>query len=431
MPQFQFKARDAQGALVEGVVESPDRPAALRQIELRRCVPFRVVPVAEASSPGIDPDARPAPSPVAETAPATDRPAGRTPAVDRLNHTQRLLFTEQLAYLLSAGMTLDEALSILGKRLTQGNLRGIIEHLHSALVDGRSFSQALLDFPRSFPPLYVNLVQAGEASGALPDILKRLVAHLMAVKTLRDSVQQALLYPAILSVFGVLLVVLFITVLVPQLTSFFAKTGGSLPLPTRLLIKLNDVFVGYWWLGALTLLGVFAAYKMFTRTAEGREAWDRFRLKIPGYGRVIQYRFYAQFARTLGTLLHNGVTLLRAVDLLASISENAYLRKRLLAGRAELVEGASLSKAMSRQSVFPALMLDMMAVGEQTGRFADTMQMIADVYERELDRQVQIATAIIPPLIIVIIALLVGAVVFAIMSAVFSITTGLRGRTGG
>ena len=153
-------------------------------------------------------------------------------------------------------------------------------------------------------------------------------------------------------------------------------------------------------------------------------------MKIPGYGRVIKYRFYAQFARTLGTLLHNGVTLLKAVDLLASISENAHLRKQLIAGRAELVEGASLSKAMSRQMVFPALMLDMMSVGEQTGRFADTMQMIADVYERELDKQVKIATALIPLVIIVVIAMLVGAVVFAIMSAVFSITSGLRGRVG-
>jgi general secretion pathway protein F len=431
MPQFQFKARDAQGVLVEGVVESPDRPSALRQIEQRRCVPFRVVPIAGLS-------AGPVSAAVLKSVPAegaapavVDRSAATpSPAVDRLTHSQRLLFTEQLAYLLSAGMTLDEALSVLGKRLNQGNLRGIIEHLHGALVDGRSFSQALADFPRSFPPLYVNLVQAGEASGALPDILKRLVSHLMAVKSLRDSVRQALLYPAVLSVAGAVLMILFITVLVPQLTGFLAKTGGTLPLPTRILIKVNDLVVGYWWLAAMIGIGGFASYKIFTRSPQGREAWDAFRLKIPGYGRVIQYRFYAQFARTLGTLLHNGVTLLKAVDLLASISENAHLRKQILVGRAELVEGASLSKAMSRQGVFPALMLDMMSVGEQTGRFADTMQMIADVYERELDAQVKIATALIPMVIIIVIALLVGAIVFAIMSAVFSATSGLRGRAG-
>ncbi len=426
MPQFQFKARDAQGVLVEGVVESPDRPSALRQIEQRRCVPFRVVPINETIAAGGTANVS---APMAGASVEQDRSSGvPAPAADRMSHTQRLLFTEQLAYLLSAGMTLDEALSVLGKRLNEGNLRGIIEHLHGALVDGRSFSQALGDFPRSFSPLYVNLVQAGEASGALPDILKRLVSHLMAVKSLRDSVQQALLYPAILSLAGAALIILFITVLVPKLTDFLSKTGGTLPLPTRMLIKLNDLFVGYWWLAVLLGFGAFAFHKAFTRTPHGREAWDAFRLKIPGYGRVIKYRFYAQFARTLGTLLHNGVTLLKAVDLLASISENAHLRKQLIAGRAELVEGASLSKAMSRQAVFPALMLDMMSVGEQTGRFADTMQMIADVYERELDKQVRIATALIPLVIIVMIAALVGAVVFAIMSAVFSVTASLRGR---
>jgi type II secretory pathway component PulF len=392
-------------------------------------VPFRVVPVIDSPTPGGTATAVAAPAPRASA--EVDRvPAASVPAVDRLSHTQRLIFTEQLAYLLSAGMTLDEALAVLAKRMNQGNLRAIIEQLHGALVDGRSFSQALQEFPRSFPPLYVNLVQAGEASGALPDILKRLVAHLMAVKAMRDSVQQALLYPSILTVAGIGLITVFITVLVPQLTSFFSKTGGSLPLPTRILIKVNDMFVSYWWVAVLVAIGLFILYKVFTRTPQGRESWDAFRLKVPGYGRVVRYRFYAQFARTLGTLLNNGVTLLKAVDLLANISDNAHLRKLLIAGRAELVEGASLSKAMSRQSLFPALMLDMMAVGEQTGRFADTMQMIADVYERELDKQVRIATALIPPIIIVIIAILVGAVVFAIMSAVFNLTNSLRVQHG-
>ena len=427
MPQFQFKARDAQGACggrgrIAGSAFSPpaNRTTALRAFPGRahqrgrpggrRRRDFRARLKRYGGGGTIDRRGAPRGG---LTLPHPTPPlyrAARLPAFGRHDARRGAL---------GAGQATDP-----------GNLRGIIERLHGALVDGRSFSQALQDFPRSFPPLYVNLVQAGEASGALPDILKRLVSHLMAVKSLRDSVQQALLYPAILSLAGAALIILFITVLVPQLTGFLAKTGGSLPLPTRMLIKLNDLVVGYWWLAAMIGFGAFAFYKVFTRTPQGRESWDAFRLKIPGYGRVIKYRFYAQFARTLGTLLHNGVTLLKAVDLLASISENAHLRKQLIAGRAELVEGASLSKAMSRQSVFPALMLDMMAVGEQTGRFADTMQMIADVYERELDKQVKIATALIPLVIIVVIAMLVGAVVFAIMSAVFSITSGLRGRAG-
>ncbi len=437
MPLFAYRARDLQGNLVEGSVEESDRNAAMRELERKRFVPISIrenaaaakIPAAGAAAPiAMAPKASPKAAATADKATAA---ASGPNASLRLSHSLRLIFTEQLANLLSAGMTLDEALAILQRRLKQPTLQQATARMHQLLVDGRSFSQALAEFPKSFPPLYVNLVQAGEASGALPEILRRLVKHLQEVKALRDRVQQALLYPGLLSIFGVLLVILFITVLVPQLTGFFSKTGGTLPLPTRMLIGVNDVIVRYWWVGVGTILGGYALFRTLTKSPAGQEAWDRFRLRIPGYGRVVKYRFYAQFARTLSTLMHNGVTLLRSVDLVANIAENAHLSRLIRRGRNELVEGASLSKAMGQQDLFPELLVDMMAVGEQTGRFAETMTMIADIYERELDKQVKFATELIPPLIIVVIALLVGAVVFAIMSAVFSIASGLKGRAGG
>src|SRR5262249_9156745 len=149
------------------------------------------------------------------------------------------VFTEQLGHLLQAGMTLDEGLAILEKRLKQPKVQQMTHALHQALVDGRSFSQALREFPRIFPAIYVNLVAAGEASGALPDILSRLVEHLNQAKNLRDRVQQALIYPAFLALAGAVLITVFITYMVPQLTGFMSETGGSLPLPTRILVSTN------------------------------------------------------------------------------------------------------------------------------------------------------------------------------------------------
>lgn len=449
MPVFSYRARDGAGKLVEGTLDAPDRTAVVRQLERQKCVPFSIKAAngAEPASPAAAPTAPVPAKPVAEKEkkdkpPAEkekraseDKPAAAPlsaaaeKAADaslRLSHTHRLLLTEQLAYLLSAGMTLDEALSVMHRRLKVPALQQISSRLHQLLVDGRSFSQALAEFPKCFPPLYVNLVQAGEASGALPEILGRLVKHLNDVKTLRDRVQQALLYPSILSVFGILLIILFITVLVPQLTTFLGKTGGKLPLPTQILLGTND-FIMKWWPAAVAgLVGSFAIFKVFTRSKEGREAWDRFRLRIPGYGAVVSYRFFAQFARTMATLLKNGVTLLRGVELLANVADNAWLRRAILLARGDLFDGASLSKAVARQNIFPELMVDMMSVGEQTGRFAETMTMIADIYERELNKKVEVATALIPVVIVVVIACIIGAVVFAIMSAVFSITSGLK-----
>jgi len=239
MPQFSYRARNAQGELVEGVLDCADRAVAIQQIELQRCIPVRIELLgAEPKGPKV---VRP-PAGGALEAPTKNL---------KIPHGQLLIFTEQLAHLLKAGMTLDEALSILEKRLKQPRVQQMTHSLHQSLVDGRSFSQALSEMPRIFQPLYVNLVAAGEASGALPQILLRLVKHLMQAKDLRDRVQQALIYPAFLALAGAVLVTIFITFMVPQLSGFMAQTGGALPLPTRILLQIHHAITSYWWVGVL------------------------------------------------------------------------------------------------------------------------------------------------------------------------------------
>src|SRR5438309_1450250 len=412
MPQFAYRARNAQGGLVEGVLDCADRAIAIRQIELQQCIPIRIDVVGAEPKIGSRDVAAPAPA----------RQSLKIP------HGQLLVFTEQLAHLLQAGMTLDEGLSILEKRLKQPRVQQMTHALHQALIDGRSFSQALSEFPRIFPPLYTNMVAAGEASGALPQILVRLVKHLMQAKDLRDRVQQALIYPAFLALAGAILITVFITFMVPQLTGFMSETGGTLPLPTRILVHLHHAITGYWWIGALLTVGVIIGFRAFVRNDEGRIAWDRFRLMIPGYGRITRHRYYAQFSRTLGTLMENGIPLLRALDLVTEIAGNRFLELKLREVRRAVIDGATLSAALQEQKLFPDLFTDMMSVGEQTGHFAETMQAIADVYERELDRSVGIISQLIPPVIIVMIAVLVGLVVFSILSAVFEMTHSLQIR---
>jgi type II secretory pathway component PulF len=403
---------------VDGVVTANDRGAAIAQIEQQRYFPIRVDLVPEGKMPAGKAGASGAPVARGAVAP-----------LQTLSHSHQFLFTEQLAHLLTAGMTLDEALGILIKRLKQPKLHQLSQGLHQALVDGRSLSQALRDYPRIFSPLYINMVAAGEASGTLSDILKRLVKYLSDEKTLRDRVQQALIYPAVLVVVGIGLIIVFMTVMVPQMMPLFKQTNAPLPTPTRILLAANSLITHWWWLALLAGAGGFALFKVLTRTREGLRAWDAFRLQIPGYGHITRYRFYAQFARTLGTLIQNGVTLLRSLELLEEISGNEHIRQKMVAARETVTDGSALSNALRAHGIFPELFLDMMAVGEQTGRFGETMQMIADIYERELDKQVTIASALIPPVIMVAIAMIVGCVVFGILSAVFNLTAGLRGQT--
>jgi type II secretory pathway component PulF len=413
MPQFSYRARNAEGGLVEGVLNVADRSVAIRQIEMQNCVPIRIEVLA--GGPQLV-DGKPAPA----AAPPTQNL--------KVPHSQLLIFTEQLGHLLQAGMTLDESLGVLEKRLKHPRVQQMTSALHQSLIDGRSFSQALRDFPRVFPPLYLNMVGAGEASGALPDILSRVVQHLMQEKNLRDRVQQALIYPAFLAFAGSALIIIFITFMVPQLTNFMSQTGGSLPLPTRILLGANYVITRYWWLFILVALAAMAGFRAFVRSDEGRLSWDRFRLAIPGYGRIRRHQYYAQFSRTLGTLMENGIPLLKALDLVSEIAANKYVEAKLRDVRRAVIDGANLSSALAKEGLFPELFTDMMAVGEQTGHFAKTMQTIADVYERELDRTVNIISALIPPVIIVLIAVVVGFVVYSILSAVFEMTHSLQFR---
>src|SRR5437868_7465170 len=324
MPQFTYRARNAQGGLVEGVLDCADRAIAIRQIESQHCIPIRLDMI-EAAKPAEAKASKP--HALQRKLRLLSSPEAATPSQNlKIPHGQLLVFTEKLAHLLQAGMTLDEGLSILEKRLKQPRVQQMTHALHQALVDGRSFSQALSELPRIFPPLYVNLVAAGEASGALPQILLRLVKHLMQAKELRDRVQQALIYPAFLAFAGAALITIFITFMVPQLTGFMAQTGGALPLPTRILLQIHHAITGYWWVGVLVGISAVVGFRALVRTDEGRIGWDRFRLMIPGYGRVIRHRYYAQFSRTLGTLMENGIPLLRALDLVTEIAGNQFLR---------------------------------------------------------------------------------------------------------
>ncbi|MEO6739428.1 MAG: type II secretion system F family protein [Chthoniobacteraceae bacterium] len=454
MPEFRYSARNAQGQLVDGTVTASDRSAAIAMVEQKRYVPIRVQPAeaggAQASLAAPLPQQKSsaegakdtssskaalaktgdaaAKSPASRAGSATASAAAPAGRGMKLSYAQQYLFSEQLAHLLNAGMTLDESLGVLVKRLKHPKLQAISKSLHQSLVDGRSLSQAMRDFPRIFSPLYVNMVSSGEASGSLPIILRRLTIHIGEVKALRDSVQQALLYPAVLVVIGVALIMIFMNTMVPQLISFFKDAGTTLPGPTLVIINLNNTITRYWWLILALMAGAFVLFRAFVASPSGRVTWGRFKWTVPVLSRIPRYRLYAQFARTLATLTQNGVTLLRALELLEDIAGNEFIRLRMEQVRASVVDGATLSNALAQQNIFPEMFVDMMGVGEQTGKFPDTMNLIADVYERELDKQVKIVSTLIPPIVMVLIAAVIGTVIYGILIAVFKLTGGLHRR---
>jgi len=445
MPEFRYRARNPKGELVDGTVTANDKAGAISQVERKNLVPIKVQ-IAEVG--GVTVTA--APQKTLENGEAS-RPGKLMQAFKKvtgqklsenkeavgsaadiinvqslsMSHAQQHLFSEQLAHLLSAGMTLDESLGVLVKRLKHPKLQALSKSLHRSLLDGRSLSQAMRDFPRIFSPLYVNMVSAGEVSGSLSMILRRLTAYLADIRKLKGRVQQALMYPGFLALVGIGLVLVFMNTMVPQLMSFFKDTGASLPAATQFLITTNNMIASYWWAFVVGGVMAFMLFKVFVRSDAGRIAWDRFKWNIPVFSRISRYRFYAQFAQTLGTLTENGVILMRALELLENIAENEYIRQRLIEVRNRVMDGATLSGALTGQGIVPEMFVDMMGVGEQTGKFSDTMAMIADVYERELEKQVQVVSTLIPPMVMVVIAAVIGTVIYGILVAVFNLTSGL------
>ena len=411
MPEFSYRARNSQGALVEGVLNCPDRAVAIRQIEQLQYIPIRIEAV------GGTPQVVTGGAPVVTSAATQNL---------KIPHTQLLIFTEQLAHLLQAGMTLDEGLNVLQKRLKHPRVQQMTQALHQALVDGRSFSQALRDFPKIFPAIYVNLIAAGEASGALPEILRRLVEHLMQAKNLRDSVQQALIYPAFLAMAGAVLMTIFITYMVPQLTNFMSQNGGTLPLPTRMLVSFNHLLTSYWWVGVLLVVGASVGLRAFVRAEEGRVTWDRIRLSFPGYGRIIKHRYYAQFSRTLGTLVTSGVPILQALNITRETAGNTVIARAISQVHDSVKEGESIVQPLEANGAFPPMVISMIGVGEETGQLPEMLLKIAEVYDDEVDNSVAALTSLLEPIMIVLLALIVGTIVIALFMPLVSIISGLQ-----
>jgi len=438
MPGFAFKARDRNGALVEGEVECPDRSSAILRIERLHGTPIQVRPVEAKAKTPPPPDARngkparggkasaQAKLPWKMASPATA--GGEEP---RLSARQRLFLTKQLAKLLKSGMTLEKALSALSERSSAAPLKAIAGSLHKDLTEGARFSTALEKFPRTFTRIYTSLVAAGEMSGSLPLILRRLAAYLEQNRKLIQAVQMALLYPALLALTGLGVIIVFVVWVVPQLTEFLESTGSAMPLPTRMLIGAYDFGAVWWWAFLLAGAGAWLGFKSWTSSEAGALAWDRMKLRIPLAGKLLWTRFSAQSAMTLSTLLSQGVLLSQALRLIKEIGGNRELANRVQTALNQVEDGESLSQAASAAGLFPPMFLDMLQVGERSGELADALDGIAEHYQEEVEVQAQLISSIVPVAVILVIATLVGTVVVCIFMAIMNVASGLKRSMAG
>lgn len=409
MPTFQYRAKTQNGEAVSGALVAGDRRAALQQLSRMGYFPV-AVESADASPRGPT---------------RTGEPTGWRWRRRRLTRRDVLAFANQLTTLLRSGMQLSQALDTLARRSTKPTTRAVMEQLREEITQGASLSEALSRQPNEFGQFFVNLVRAGEASGHLEDVLERLSKHYEQVGEVREKVLTALIYPAIVATVGLGTIVFFMTVMVPRFAQMFKEMNRVMPLPTRVLISISDVVLTFWWLPVVLAVAAVLGYRQLQRTQAGRLWLDDWKLRLPLVGPVLLMHALSQFARTLATLLENGVPVLTALQIVEGTMTNQVIANEIRQARARVTDGTTLSTPLAKGKIFPPLLIDMLAVGEQSGEVVPALKNIADTYERELGQRLKIFTTALEPLIIIGMSLVVGGIVLSVLLAVFDITAGI------
>ncbi len=331
--------------------------------------------------------------------------------------------TRQLATLIGAGIPLVDSLTALVEQIDQPRLKRIMGMVKQKVNEGSSLADALAEHPKVFTELYVNMIRAGESSGALDVVLTRLADFTEAQAQLRSKIIGAMLYPAIMVVVGVIIVGILFVVVIPKVTKIFEDMNVTLPWTTRILIVLSSFARDYWYLVLFGVPALAWGVRRWVRTPRGRAWWDRFQLKAPVFGELIRMLAISRFAKTLATLLASGVQLLTAMDIVRNIVSNTLLAEVIDKARDAIREGESIAAPLKRSGQFPPLVFHMIAIGEKSGQLEEMLQNVAKSYESQVEMRVNALTSLLEPVMIVAMGGGVAFIVFSILMPIMQLNT--------
>jgi len=336
-------------------------------------------------------------------------------------------YTRQLSTLLSSGMPIADALGALIEQIENKKLETVFRDVREQIVQGASMGEALDLYPMYFNNLYVNMVRAGEASGDLDSILRRLSDYLAGQNRIRNKVTAALAYPFVLIGIAVLVVVFLMTFVVPKIIGLLERQQAVLPLPTKILMTANKILINYWWLLLGVLILIIIAFTMFKRSERGGRLWDRFVLKVPLFGSMIRKRAVAQFSLTFSALLRSGVPALDALKIVSKVARNRQLKETLDDVHKKVLEGTDMSWPIKQSKFFPPMVGYMISTGEKSGELPDILDRLSSAYDEELEISIQKIMGMVEPLIIVFLAVVVGGIVLSVILPIMQLSQNIGG----
>jgi type II secretion system protein F len=403
MSPFSYRATTQDGKVVEGVMEADGEAAVIANLRSQGYIPLAV----EAG---------------------TRKLGGRRSFSfempkfgGRVKNRDLMLFTRELATLLRAGMPLDRSLQSLAALTENDKLETAIGSVLNHVQAGKSLSEALREHKDIFPPIYINMVKAGEVGGVMETVLERLAEYLESAEKTRDEIKSAMAYPLVLGFVGSAAIIVLLTYVLPKFALIFADLGSAMPPSTRFVMAVSDMLQSYWWVGVIVISGAWFAFKRYTSTPAGRFRVDRFRLQVPLFGELTTKVEIAGFARTLGTMLKSGVPLLQSLDIVRAVISNTVISMALETVQKDVSEGKGLSGPLERTGVFPALSLQMVSVGEETGRLDDMLLVVSEHYDRDVSNTLSRLMSMLEPGMLLVMGVIVAFIVVAMLSAVFSV----------
>ena len=391
--QFAYKAKDAAGKLVDGLVEAADQKAAMLRLREQR---MTVIEMTEK--------------------------AKKNKSRGKVSNADVVIFSRQLSTLVSAGVPIVQGLNILEAQAENPAFKFVVSSLRTDIESGLSIADAMRKHPQAFTELYVSMIKAGEVGGILDTILERLSAYLEASEVLKAKVKSAMMYPTVVGGAAFLITVFLMVFIIPVFKDIFGGFGAELPLPTRIVVGISDFLRG----NALYLIGIIGVGvwggKKYLKTDKGQEQLDDISLKLPVFGILLKKVAIAKFTRTLGTLIKSGVPILQGLETVAKTAGNKIIERAIYKSRDSIKEGGRIADPLKKANIFPPMVIQMISVGEETGGLDTMLNKIADFYDQEVDTAVKGLTSMIEPLIMVVMGVVIGAIVIAMFMPMFSMS---------
>ena len=402
MAHYKYAARNTSGKTVEGVIEAPAQRIAAEKLRTQRLTVLTI----------------------------NEMKAGEENALARLNPFKKgvaskdlVVFSRQLATLVSAGVPIVQGLNILGEQIQSPIFRQIINAIRTDIESGIAIADAMKRHPKAFSELYVSMIRAGETGGVLDAILERLSAYLEAAEELKGKVKGAMVYPLVVSGVATAVTLFLLIAVIPTFKNVFASFGGELPMPTRILLMISD-FLRHNFLFLLAIpIGVVIGIRKWYKTEKGVAIIDGLLIRLPVIGDLLKKVAVSKFTRTLGTLIKSGVPILQALDTVAKTSGNKVVENAIMSARESIREGEKIADPLKESGIFPPMVIQMISVGEETGNLEIMLTKIADFYDQEVDTAVKAMTSLIEPVIICVMGVVIGSIVICMFLPIFQMSS--------